>query len=339
MSRHEIKKLMEEIEREIGRLPRDLHITRMCCALVAVSNGRVTKVTQPKLTYCPLRSSLYKLCRAECLSLRKAVARGVEQKIAQFGHFTEKREILRGDVAVPFGASEMMMYALKKGRIDATVTVCDGVGTVVTSNPSLVQGIGARMTGVFYTSPIEKVMEKVRKAGGYIVFPKTAEINQVNGLEEAVKLKYKRIAVTVNGYAGESLEEVRNIERKYGVSVTILTVCTTGVDEERAREIAEHSDLVWGCASLHVREAAGGRAKLQLGVKIPVFILSRKGLELVESYASEEFKKYVKEGKYLVTHSPGGKEHVKIRMGNFTAYLQRVESLPVRGRDEPKPLT
>jgi hypothetical protein len=43
-------------------------------------------------------------------------------------------------VAVPYGASEMMMYALRRGDLDAVVTVCDGAGTVVTANPELVRG-------------------------------------------------------------------------------------------------------------------------------------------------------------------------------------------------------
>ena len=65
----------------------------------------------------------------------------------------------------------------------------------------------------------------------------------------------------------------------------------------------------------------------------------RKGLDLVESYASKEFQIHIKDGKYLVTHSPGADKHVKVRMGDFTAYLYRVESLPIRGEDEPRPLT
>lgn len=336
MSRHEVEKLIEEVQREKGELPRDLHITRMCCALVAVSNGSVIKVTRPRLEYCPLRTSLQGKCGA---GLREAVARAVEEKIEQFGHFTKQREICRDDVAIPFGASEIMMYALQNGRIDAAVTVCDGVGTVITSNPYLVQGIGARMTGVFYTSPIREVIEKVEEAGGHVLSPQTAEINQLRGLEEAFKFGYKRIAVTINGFAGESLEEVRSLEREHKISVTILTVCTSGVGGKRAEEIAEYSDLVWGCASLRIRETAGKKAKLQLGVKIPVFILTRKGLDLVESYASKEFQIHIKDGKYLVTHSPGADKHVKVRMGDFTAYLYRVESLPIRGEDEPRPLT
>ncbi len=338
MARSDIEEFLREIEEDMGCLPGDLHVTRMCCALVAVSNGRVVKVTPPRLAYCPLRRYLYMHDEEESPCAEKLVVKGVMQKISQFGHFTIRREICRRDVAVPFGASEMMMYALKRGSVDAAVAVCDGVGTVVTGNPYLVQGIGARMTGLFYTSPIRKVMEEAEKAGGHVVFPDTAEINQIEGLKKAVELGYRRIAVTINGFAGERLEDVRRLEEKLDASVTILTVCTTGVDRERAEEIARYSDLAWGCASLHVREAVGRAAKLQIGVKIPVFILTRKGLDFLSSYASKEFKSHIRGGKYLVTRSTKNIGGIKIEMGDFTAYLQKVESLPVRSKDEPKPL-
>ena len=43
------------------------------------------------------------------------------------------------DVFVGFGASETFMTALESGLIDSCVINCDGVGTVITNNPTLVQ--------------------------------------------------------------------------------------------------------------------------------------------------------------------------------------------------------
>lgn len=54
--RAEVEKLLEEIMREREALPKDLHITRICCALVAISEGEIIKMTSPKLRYCPFRT-------------------------------------------------------------------------------------------------------------------------------------------------------------------------------------------------------------------------------------------------------------------------------------------
>ena len=77
---------------------------------------------------------------------------GDKKKIAEFGFFTSRRGIIRKDIAVPFGASEILMYCMKKEIIDAAVIVCDGAGTVIVNKPEIVQGIGARMNGLFFTS-------------------------------------------------------------------------------------------------------------------------------------------------------------------------------------------
>ncbi|MEM2168141.1 MAG: DUF2099 family protein [Candidatus Bathyarchaeia archaeon] len=328
---------MEEIKNELGRLPRDLHVTRMCCALIAISDGRILRMQEPRLHYCPYYKRLYDLGFTDT---RELVLREVERKIRGLGYFTPKREVCRADVAVPFGASEIMMYALMKGEIDAAVVVCDGAGTVITSNPYLVQGIGAHMNGLFYTSPIREVIERIRLAGGRVLSPETAKIDQLEGLKKAIEIGYRRIAVTINGFAGEPLEEVRRIEKEANVAAFILVVCTTGVSRERAEEIAEYADVVWGCASKHVREVAGIKARLQLGVRIPVFILTERGIGLVSSYFSEDLRRYVGAGeRYLVTLHPRELDKcVRVSVGDFSAYLQRVDRLPVEADDSPKPL-
>ena len=66
--------------------------------------GKVIRMTEPFLEYCPLADSLYDNV--------KGIRKIVEEKIAKFGHFTAKRKLYREDVAIPYGASEMMMYVL-----------------------------------------------------------------------------------------------------------------------------------------------------------------------------------------------------------------------------------
>jgi putative methanogenesis marker protein 8 len=340
--RAEVEKLLEEIMRERGALPKDLHITRICCALVAISEGEIIKMTSPKLRYCPFRTSTYTgdlVKGIDDLSPEEKVIATIKQKICRFGHFTSRREICREDISIPYGASEMMMHALKNGGIDATVTVCDGAGTVITNNPSLVQGIGARMTGIFYTSPIKEVIEAIEKAGGRVLFPENAKIDQLKGLEKALELGYRKPAVTINGFAGEDLKSFRDLEERMDAHVTSLVVCTTSVSKQRAEEIGKYADLAWGCASLYVREIVGRKAKLQLGVKIPVFVLTDRGINFV-SYYSPELKKHLREEKkYLIsTHKKENVKYERIRIGDFSSYLMEIDELPVRTNDEPKPL-
>jgi putative methanogenesis marker protein 8 len=343
--RKEVEAFLNIIRNERCQLPPDLHVTRMCGGLVAVSNGHVINVANTEMNYCPLSSSLYDcMNRFETCDLelkKQMIATAVESKITRFGHFTAGRELQRCDVAIPFGASEMIMYALERKGIDVAVTVCDGAGTVITQEPSLVQGIGARMNGLFYTSPIHQVIDAIEKNHGHVLSPKTALIDQVGGVRKALEMGYRRIAVTVNGFSGEDLNEVRNVENETDATVNILVVCTTGVDMERVCEIGKYADLVWSCASFHVRDIVGRVARLQIGVRIPVFVLTRKGIEFVANYSSKELREYIEEGKRYVImgHSRNGALNCRrIRMGNFETHLGEIDELPLKVDDEPRPL-
>jgi putative methanogenesis marker protein 8 len=330
-----VEKFLREIEKELGELPKDLHVTRMCCGLIAISEGKIIKAEEPCLKYCPLRAqdSLYKF---KIFDLEE-ICNAIELKISRFGHFTKERELYRESIEVKYGFSEMLMYALSKKGIDAAVIVCDGSGTVITNEPSLVQGIGARMTGVFYTSPIKEVIKKIEERKGYVVFPETAKIDQIAGLKKAIELGFKKIAVTINGFYGEDLREIRELEKKENVSIISLIVCTTGIDKQRAEEIREYADIVQSCASLYVREIVGKVAKMQIGTKLPVFVLTQKGIDFVSNYSSEEFKNFIQEEKkYLISGFHGYmKNPRKIRMGDFYTHIGEVEKLPLRVEDEP----
>jgi len=95
----------------------DIHITRMYSSFVTVSEGRIIKITDPFLEYCPLARFLYRGIKSAGNSnseLIKAIKKAVEENISKFGSFTEKRKLYRKDIAIPYGASEMMMYAMAK---------------------------------------------------------------------------------------------------------------------------------------------------------------------------------------------------------------------------------
>ncbi|MEA3490241.1 MAG: DUF2099 family protein [Candidatus Omnitrophota bacterium] len=315
----------------------DIHVMRFYSSFVTVSGGKVVRATTPSLAYCPLANFLYDEIRHskdfDPETMRKTIKKIVGKKISEFGFFTKERELFRSDIAIPYGASEMLMYAMRKKIVDAAVIVCDGAGTVIVDVPEVVQGIGARMNGLFYTSPVGRTRKRLKEAGCEIVFP-DALIDQVKGVERAAELGYKNIAVTINVLMDEDFKKLKKIERKYNVSVTSLAICTTGAAEERIREIEKYSDVVWSCASGKVRELTGRKAILQLSKKIPVFVLTQKGLDLISGYSSAEqlIKSLNPEKQYILDSTREGK---RLETGNFEAYL-RETTLPVRSKNEPK---
>jgi len=334
---------MEPVDRILKKIDKDkivyndLHILRFYSPLVIVSGGKVIEVFEPTLKYCPLANSLYKSFRildkvkVNPLLFKKAVREAVEEKISKLGFFTENRKIYQKEISIPYGASEMLMYALRKRQIEAAVTVCDGAGTVISSNPEIVQGIGARMNGLFFTTPFHTVVERLEK-NNCAVIP-GGQINQIEGVKMAILLGYRNIAVTVNGYSGAILSEIRELERIHNVSIVILVVCTTGIGKRRILEIKQHADLVWSCGSGYIRSIIGKEAILQMSCIIPVFVLTLKGMHFARSHVSgcKTIKDIDTDRQYMISHTPQGEA---IKVGNFKAYLCRTK-LPVRSSKEP----
>ncbi len=313
----------------------DLHITRNFSSFVAVSHGEIIQMTDPILTHCPLFSRLYKGNPGEKKKeIRKSIKMAVESKIKEFGSFTEIRKLKQTKIAVPYGASEMMMYAIRKGFIEAALSVCDGAGSVITDYPALVQGIGARMNGLFYTTPVKKIIDTIRKNRGIVVFPDNAEINQVLALEHAARQGYKRIAVTINGFTDEDISEIKPIEGKYGIKTVVIVVCTTDILKARTEHIARYADVVWSCASRNVREIIGSRSILQITTGIPVFVLTPRGMEFVSSYSNQPqvFRELDLNRQYLISGYVRGRQ---IKMGHMSTYLTE-SRLPIRSNKEPK---
>jgi putative methanogenesis marker protein 8 len=328
----------DEIFAALGIRPeeyRDLHVLRNFSSFVAVSDGRVIAMTDPWMRHCPLFEMFQG--RTDGVSveeLRDRIRAAVEDKIARFGMFAARRQLIRDDVAVPYGASEMMMVALRRGGLDAAVTVCDGAGTVVAANPDLVQGIGARMNGLFYTTPLPEVIEGIGRHGGTVAFPESAAVDQLAGLRLAVSQGHRRIAVTVNGFLDEPLDRYAAVAQELGVMAVLIVVCTTGVTEERAAEIAACADLVWSCGSGPVRERAGARAILQIAQTIPVFVMTRAGLEFASCYATppEALHDLDPDRQYIIaSRIPGAPVH----MVPGDAFLSEAR-LPVRSANEPR---
>jgi putative methanogenesis marker protein 8 len=305
---------------------RDLHITRALGAIAVISKGKVIDLDS---------SGILDSCPMQRWFGSADPATYVQQKIDEFGHFSCCRQTQRDDIAVPYGTSEMFMKALKRGVVDCTVTASDGAGSIITDDPSVVQGVGARMNGVFYTTPIKEVIDSYRKLG-CMVFD-DARIDQARAVRRAAEAGFRRIAVTVNAFYGESYREVRGLERELGIEITLAAVCSTGVSPERARELADSADIGWSCASRHVRDL-GSSAILQLTYGIPIFVYTRRGLTLIAAYSDERggenLKNLEADLQYILASDVKGE---KINLGRGHLYLAPA-TLPVLNRNQPAPL-
>jgi len=263
------------------------HEIYCCGARVRISAKGVEVLTEPTVEYCPLHEALYGAKQIDMEAVRKSV----EMKIAGFGFCCGSRVF---DVApiVAYGASEMMRVWLEKGLIDCAVVVCEGAGTVMTSNGALVQAIGARLTGIVKTSPIRETIERIEADGGVILDKASARIDQVEGVKRAFDLGFRRIAVSVAGFRAKAISEIRDFQASAGLDVLVFSVCNTCVDNVDVEHVAR-ADVVCASASKLLRKEIGNKASLQLGVTIPVYALTEKGKRLVLAYLAEFKEKLV----------------------------------------------
>ncbi|MEM1563986.1 MAG: DUF2099 family protein [Candidatus Bathyarchaeia archaeon] len=257
------------------------HEIYCCGARVRISSKGIEVLSEPLIEYCPLHEALYGTKKIDVEAVRKSV----EMKIAGFGFCCGNR-IFNDEPIVAYGASEMMRVWLEKDLIDCAVIVGEGAGTVITSNGRLVQAIGARLTGIVKTSPIPEIIQKIKSDGGIILDEEGASIDQVGGVKRAFDLGFRRVAVSVAGFQSKVISEIRKLEADKKADVLIFSVCNTCVGEVDVKHIAE-ADVVCASASKIIRREIGKKALLQLGVTIPVYVLTDKGKRLVLAYLAE----------------------------------------------------
>jgi len=258
-----------------------VHEIYCCGARVRISEKGVEVLTKPLVEYCPLHEAMYGTKHID----RDTVRKSVEMKIAGYGFCCGNR-VFDAESVVAYGASEMMRVWLEKKLIDCAVVVCEGAGTVITANGSLVQAIGARLTGIVKTSPIQEIIERVEADGGFVLDEATARIDQVEGVKRAFDLGFKRIAVSVAGFQAKVIGEIRAFETSAGADVLIFSVCNTCVGNSDVSNIAK-ADIACASGSKALRTKIGKKALLQLGVTIPVYALTKKGKKLVLAYLAK----------------------------------------------------
>ncbi|WMW24950.1 DUF2099 family protein [Methanolobus sediminis] len=247
-------------------------------ARVVVENGEITEVGEPLIGWCPI----FEKARGITEITKEEIRKNMEFRIKDFGLFTNKRQ-LDMDIFVGFGASETMMTGLTSGLLDTTVTACDGAGTVISNNPNLVQGMGARISGLVETEPIDETINGISERGGIVLDPSTARVDPVAGVRKAAQLGYRKIAVTV--VFPETAKELREVEKELDLELVIIGAHVTGINRQAAQDLIDNTDIVTSCASKNIRELV--KPLVQVGSAVPLFGLTQRGKELLLERAKE----------------------------------------------------
>ena len=244
---------------------------------VKVKDERVVEFGEPVIEWCPLFDKVRGIKKVTS----EAAAGNMAFRIDQHGMFSPRRKLEMGTF-VGFGASESMMTGIAKDIIQAAVTVCDGAGTVITSNPQLIQGMGGYISGLTQTDPIPEVIEGIEARGGHVLSHNDARIDQVSGAKWAAD-GFSKFAVTVDD--ADTAERLRELEAENDIKIMIVGVHLTGISSEDASRLLAVADVVTSCASKHIREQV--KPLVQVGTAVPLFGLTKWGKELLIERAKE----------------------------------------------------
>jgi len=243
-------------------------------ARIVVRDGKVVEVGEPLVSYCPIFDKHRGIKRID----KEVIEKNIQFRIDDFGMCTPNRVLTMKDF-LSFGVSEIVCTAMRQKRVDAAVIVCEGCGTVIVTDPDMVQGIGGRVSGLVSTTPIPKLIERI--GPGHVLDPKTARIDQVAGVKKAIGMGYKNIAVSIVN--GSTARQMKEIEKEHpGVNVYTLVVHVTGMSAEEASLVFAHADIATGCASKHIREQGAAKAICKVGDSVPIFGITPRGKELIE---------------------------------------------------------
>ena len=244
---------------------------------VVIENGEVTEVGESDMKYCPMFHAMHKVDELNEEFIRK----NITFRIEDFGMCTPQRVIEMDDL-VTVGISEILKTNMEKGNIDCVVGACDGAGTVIMTNPRVVQGVGGRVSGLISTTPIPEVIRNLEEKDSIVLDPETAELNQLEGLKIALEKGYKNIALTV--IPSPMIRELREYPvDDDDVNVYIFVAHTTGVTRAEAEMIFECGDIVTACASKEVRGYADEIQPYYYGDKVPIFCATEDGRRFLDT--------------------------------------------------------
>lgn len=282
---------------------KELHITRMFGSYILLQKqkGRLKAVhtTPIPIKYCPLMIKLLKEVSGDYIDellntlktndielQEKCMCKLINETVIKSGYFDTSRPLNSCEANVLFGASETMSSAFKNHLIDAAVIVSNNLGTIITTNESNTQGAVKRMTGLFYTTASKEIVDTANNSGIIPVFPYSGKIDQLVGVKEAIRRGYKKIAVSVAANDNYLHEELKKLETEE-IKIYKFGLCSTGIDEKTAIIMKENADVIWSCASKYVKEIIEPSAIAQVGIKIPVHIMTKQGWEIVKNHLIE----------------------------------------------------
>ncbi len=241
---------------------------------ITIKDGKVIDVTEPEVEYCPLfdhHRGIKKLTK-------EVIEKNIQFRIDDFGMCTPERQLRMKDF-LSFGISEIMCTLLDENAIDSVVMVLEGCGTIIVTEPELVQGIGGRVSGLVKTSPIPELIPEIGEEN--IVNPQTAEINQVEGIKLAISKGFKNIAVTVT--LAEDADRIEKLRKENpDVNIYVFVVHTTKKTAEEARKLFDICDVTTGCSSKHIREIGEKESIKTVGQSIPIFAHTEDGKKFLE---------------------------------------------------------
>lgn len=299
---NDILGLCDDILHTIRRYYSDkaVHITRMFGSYILLKNenGKLTavKATPIPIKYCPLMIKLLKEVGGEVaeklinsLNINdrtkqcELMCELINEIVIKTGYFDTNRPLNSCEANVLFGASETISSAFKSGLLDAAVIVSNNLGTIITTNEFNTQGAVKRMTGLFYTSPSDQIIKTASDVNIVPVFPYTAEIDQIEGVKFAISMGFKKIAVTLAAQDNEFMEQLNKLENN-DITIYKFGLCSTGINEKTVLTLLKNADVIWSCASKYVKEYIEPHAIAQVGIKIPVHIMTKIGWELVKNH-------------------------------------------------------
>lgn len=241
---------------------------------ITIENGKVVDVTEPEVEYCPLFDHHRGIKRLT----KEVIAENIQFRIDDFGMCTPERQLRMKDF-LNFGISEIMCTLLDEGVIDSVVMVLEGCGTIVVTEPELVQGIGGRVSGLVETSPIPELAAKLGEDN--VLNPETAEIDQEKGIEMAISKGFKNIAVTIT--LADDADKINALKEKYpDINIYVFVVHTSKRTPEEARKLFDVCDVATGCSSKNMRKIGEAESIKTVGQSIPIFAHTEDGKRFLE---------------------------------------------------------
>lgn len=236
---------------------------------IVVRNGKVIEVGEPKIEYCPLFDKYRGIKKLTPESARE----NIEFRIKDFGMCTSDRKLKMKDF-LSFGVSETLGTLLDENIIDCAVIVSEGCGTVIVTDPEFVQGMAGRISAFLKTSPICEIIDAVGAQN--VLDPESAEIDQIKGVIKAIKMGFKKIAVSI--ISSEDAKKLREIENENeGVKIYIFAAHVTEMSKEEASALFDYADVITGCASKYIREVGDQRNVFTAGASIPIYGVTEAG--------------------------------------------------------------